>query len=660
MSQYSETIGSFERAANFPLEANYIFETEEQLQQWAIDNQVILHNGLLKVVIADNQQTLYWAVKKETNDELEFKKLISFNSIDYLKDHLQALRNKLNKEISDRQTGEDALWGDKVGIPATLNSIEKLADAITKMQEDMEKQQAANDKTHEQLKNELKAVVGTDDSDIIEYLQSLDFQSLTDISEKLNEFFNVVDPENPNIESLPAISDFLEGFTTSDTLEKILEKLVADLMGDPIPTEDFRTLRKIEDFVRKFKTDTENRERNLNNEINQVEESIGLNADGGYSPDKETYYLQTATSVMNALKTLDAMIHKALVGITITPHNDDVVDLNVESLENGYNIAAKLKLSDQSGNQLKKNSDGLFYNLEAEYVGGTLTLKVNGNIISQNNLGLSAIVNNAKYDPTTESVIIEFGLLNGQFQTITIPVGGLIREWEIDNNNPSKVVELSRTESIAGSDKLSGDVRLSTNKYNILKKDGNTLLVEGKASNIVFDGDVNVYTKLTELAKEAANINEKITAETTRATAKEAELSKAIQDEINRATEKETTLESNTTSKLNQFENTLHSEQDRVNVELNKKADKTEMQKQLDSKADVNSPQLKGVPTVETSPDPTDASQRIPSTNWVVGRIAELEKEIKELLAKKADLVNGKLPATQLPDELSLTWIEAQ
>ena len=431
-------------------------------------------------------------------------------------------------------------------------------------------------------------------------------------------------------------------------------------MGDPIPTEDFRTLRKIEDFVRKFKTDTENRERNLNNEINQVEESIGLNADGGYSPDKETYYLQTATSVMNALKTLDAMIHKALVGITITPHNDDVVDLNVESLENGYNIAAKLKLSDQSGNQLKKNSDGLFYNLEAEYVGGTLTLKVNGNIISQNNLGLSAIVNNAKYDPTTESVIIEFGLLNGQFQTITIPVGGLIREWEIDNDNPSKVVELSRTESIAGSDKLSGDVRLSTNKYNILKKDGNTLLVEGKASNIVFDGDVNVYTKLTELAKEAANINEKITAETTRATAKEAELSKAIQDEINRATEKETTLESNTTSKLNQFENTLHSEQDRVNVELNKKADKTEMQKQLDSKADVNSPQLKGVPTVETSPDPTDASQRIPSTNWVVGRIAELEKEIKELLAKKADLVNGKLPATQLPDELSLTWIEAQ
>lgn len=39
--------------------------------------------------------------------------------------------------------------------------------------------------------------------------------------------------------------------------------------------------------------------------------------------------------------------------------------------------------------------------------------------------------------------------------------------------------------------------------------------------------------------------------------------------------------------------------------------------KELNSKAPIDSPIFKGIPQVETSPDENDSSQRIPSTNWV-------------------------------------------
>jgi hypothetical protein len=43
-------------------------------------------------------------------------------------------------------------------------------------------------------------------------------------------------------------------------------------------------------------------------------------------------------------------------------------------------------------------------------------------------------VETAQYDPTQEAIVIVFKLLSGEKQTITIPVGALVREWEVDNN----------------------------------------------------------------------------------------------------------------------------------------------------------------------------------------------------------------------------------
>lgn len=68
MSQYSEMMGSFIRTGNYPLEAHYIFPTEEALKEFYSDemNATTIHKGLLRIVENDGtgKQGLYWVTKK--------------------------------------------------------------------------------------------------------------------------------------------------------------------------------------------------------------------------------------------------------------------------------------------------------------------------------------------------------------------------------------------------------------------------------------------------------------------------------------------------------------------------------------------------------------------------------------------------------------------
>ena len=116
MGQYSELIGSFKRMGNFPLEADYIFNSEEELKVFYSqpENYVLLHRGLLRIVAdpESNQQYLYWVNRKQTNNDLEFVKLLSFDGIDDLYSKLEDLKNKLNQEIEDRKHADNTIWGD--------------------------------------------------------------------------------------------------------------------------------------------------------------------------------------------------------------------------------------------------------------------------------------------------------------------------------------------------------------------------------------------------------------------------------------------------------------------------------------------------------------------------------------------------------------------
>lgn len=144
MSKYSELIGSFVRRGNYPIEADYIFPDEIALKEFYSDpiQNATLHKGLLKLVENDGtgKQALYWVTKKQTNDNLEFTKLISGDIISEIAPKIEEIINKLEEEIKERQNGDSAIWGtvNPTTIPENLNSILDLSEAFTKLKEEFE------------------------------------------------------------------------------------------------------------------------------------------------------------------------------------------------------------------------------------------------------------------------------------------------------------------------------------------------------------------------------------------------------------------------------------------------------------------------------------------------------------------------------------------
>ena len=559
MGKYSELIGSFKRMGSFPMEANFIFENETALKDFysSPEEAATLHKGLLKLVAdsATGEQSLWWVTKKQTNDELEFTKLIDSTSVE----SLEELAEKLEKEIYDRQVADDAIYGssDHTVVPEDLNSLLKIAEAIAELREAIEEDESKVDT----IKEELKATVGTELDDIREYLKTLDYQSLTAVSEELHRFLTTREPNTDSIDTFPELLDFLAGFKDTDVLQDVLDALVADIMGDPLPTEPFRTLRGIEDFVREFKAQSENTDANLQTELDQTQVGVGLSGDGAYNPDKETYYLKDATSVMNALKILDSLINEAINNCNLEVEDTNTVDLTINKQTTKTVLSADVKISTNDGNGIQAKNDGLFYKLETEYENGILTVKVNDTIISRHTIGLSTIVESAKYDPDQEAIIMVFKLLDGSKQELVIPVGTLIREWEVDNSHPTKVVVLEKEDVLGGgTDKLSADVRLYVDKYQILEKRDNTLYVKGTTDNLTHNDEAldvvidriissgsdtnDALQAEIDRAKAAEQaLDNKITAETTRADKVETQLRNDLDAEIKRATGVETDLQ---------------------------------------------------------------------------------------------------------------------
>lgn len=407
MGQYSELIGSFKRMGNFPLEADYIFNSEEELKAFYSqpENYVLLHRGLLRIVAdpESNQQYLYWVNRKQTNNDLEFVKLLSFNGIDDLSSKLEDLKNKLNQEIEDRKHADNAIWGveDKTQIPDDLNSIFDLANSIINLEE--------------------------------------------------------------------IIKDGFEG----------TQEMLNSIQG----------------------------------ELNNTQIGVGLNSDGSYSPDKETFYLKNTTSIMNALKTLDSLINEAIDTCNLEGVKTETASTRIYKLRDKTEVETNVLVSRESGNTIQIKGDGLYSGIRTTYDNGVLTIYANDNIIGQHVLGLSYVgIDSAYYDPSTESLVFKFIKEDKTTDEFRLPVHLLIREWTPDNSGASDTIVLTRTEGYTGeADKLSADARLLVDKYNILTKVGNCLNVRGTADNIVHN-DVKVSVIIDSLYNTIKELQDRVTA----------------------------------------------------------------------------------------------------------------------------------------------------
>lgn len=605
---YSQLIGSFERTGNFPLEANYIFATEEDLKVYFEQNAVnyqTLHKGLLKVVENDDngQQALYWVTKAADSENLEFTKLVSASSIQELKDKLVELETKLDKEIEDRTEAIDKIYGTDDPDSLEYSNLKDISEAIKNILDRLNA--VESDITN--FLDIVKAIAGTEEKDVISYLQTLPYKNLTELANALNAFLTTTNPDDPTIDTFKELQAFLDGYTDQDTLKQILADLVSDIYGDPIPSKEFRTLRGIEDFVRTFKAESENTDANLQTEINQTQIGVGLDSDGKYSADQETTYLKNATSVMNALRILDSLINDAINNTNIQVADTNTVDLTLDKQTASTTISGKVKLSSLSGNGIVAKEDGLYYNLQGDIDKGILTLKVNDNIIFQKSLGVSSVISKAYYDTDNEQLVFECTLNDGTTNTINIPVGSLIDEWEPDNSGPTNVVELNKTRVVDGLDKLTGDVRLSSNTDNILVKDVNTLLVKGTSDNIKHTDGRKVSVILDSLSTNTDSLSSQLAQEISDRKAAD----EAIKSDV-----------SDNTKKI------------AAEVERSTKADTEHdtaiknLQEEIAKKANSDNPVFTGNVVLTDTPDASDNSNKVPTTSWVNTAITNQAGEV--------------------------------
>lgn len=533
MSQYSETMGSFSRTSDYPLEANYVFSTEEALKEFYSDeiNATTMHKGLLKVVEEDStgSQSLWWVVKNESG-QLEFQKLITFLDIPDLQEKIDDIVDTLEREIADRKK-EDRLIKDKV---------QDLIDQLKKLKN-----------FTDTLEEQLKATVGTD-GDIIKYLETLPYKNLTEVIIAVHKFLETVDSENTEIQTLPELQKFLAGYTDRDNLKTLLEDLYNKIQGNPIPDEHFNTFRDIENAIKILIEKTQLKDRELQQELDTTQRGVGLEPNGNYSPDAYTYYLREATSVMNALRTLDALLYEVKTTTNLTPEDTETIDMTIRPYRDETVVSAKVKLSSKTGNQIIVEQDGIYHNVDFSYENGRLDVIVNGSIVKYFDLGLSGLVSDGYYDSNTENIVILLSLPGGETSKLTIPASELIEEWEI-LNKPESAVELHKDRNVAGKDTLSADIRISTDPKNILEKKNGQLLVKGTADNIRLNSGETVESKLGEISSNLGeysnNINQLrdfLRDETNRA--KEAE--KALQDSITEETHNRETADQDLQNKI--------------------------------------------------------------------------------------------------------------
>ena len=216
------------------------------------------------------------------------------------------------------------------------------------------------------------------------------------------------------------------------------------------------------------------------------------------------------------------------------------------TVNDALNDLKNIRISPDRSNILQDRADGFFANTTLDFISSEnqlvfRTTNVDGTI-KEKVLQLNTVevpIDDIYYDPRTETLVIKWRNDKGEIQTIKIPIGDMIDEWEV--LNPGHNVTLNKFRSVGGNDKLSADVNiykkddLEHNDNNILVDRDHSLYVKGTADNIKYK-DTTVEGALDTL-------DEKIDDETERAKAAEQALQDAIDAEKERAEGEEERLQ---------------------------------------------------------------------------------------------------------------------
>ena len=209
---------------------------------------------------------------------------------------------------------------------------------------------------------------------------------------------------------------------------------------------------------------------------------------------------------------------------------------NINFFYNGENMKVsdvlkeciKKKLSTDNDNIIYERPDGIFATAKLEYdIKGnalifTSSNQTGGTTTERFELNTIKIIENARYDKDTESLIFTYITAKGEVQQLSIPLSSLIEEWTVSNDGHS--VRLSKERHPSNDkDVLTADVKVSSLDNNILVDKGDGLYVKGTADNVK-------YSDNSSVKDEISSTKETLDSEIKRAQNAEKEVSDAISD----------------------------------------------------------------------------------------------------------------------------------
>lgn len=171
---------------------------------------------------------------------------------------------------------------------------------------------------------------------------------------------------------------------------------------------------------------------------------------------------------------------------------------------------AQKKLSTDNDNMIYERPDGFFamsrltYNEKENTLTFTTSNQSGGTTTENIELNSIKIIDDARYDRDTESLIFTYTTAKGEYKKLVVPVGSLIDEWVVNNDSHNVILSKERKKD-SDKDVLSADVRVSSLDNNILVEKGDGLYVNGEAKNIKYSDDSSVKDEISAAKESIAN-----------------------------------------------------------------------------------------------------------------------------------------------------------
>ena len=201
------------------------------------------------------------------------------------------------------------------------------------------------------------------------------------------------------------------------------------------------------------------------------------------------------TAINTAIDALSSEVNRKIEGVTTSD-----VSISVDN-SNPKIPSIKLNISDDEGQIIALNADGIYAKSELEYdeYANILTF-TNTNGTTDIQLKTKSEIDNIYYDKPNEEIVIEYTVNGQRKEDVRVPVGDLIEEWRPEDGNQGAIA-LTKDRSIQDYDVLKARLILNTvHTDNAAVIDDNALYVSKSAITADLSSEIEALkTRITAL-----------------------------------------------------------------------------------------------------------------------------------------------------------------